>query len=78
MNTNCLDGMRCPKCQHLEPFSISVHLMVDMWDDGSEGPSSDMEWDGDSTCMCVACRFTGKVYDFQIVNQKKERENESD
>lgn len=65
-NTNCLEGMRCPECGALEPFTIFVKTAVRMWDDGSEDTYGDQEWDDGSYCMCDACTFSGMVMDFRV------------
>ena len=66
-NTNCLAGMKCPKCGALEPFDILAITTVMMFDDGTDPdePQGDLEWDNESSCMCLACRHTGKVRDFK-------------
>jgi hypothetical protein len=70
LNSNCLDGMRCPKCGSLEPFIIGANCAVKMYDDGSD-EYIDPEWEDDSYCSCCRCDFTGEVYDFTI--DKSER-----
>jgi hypothetical protein len=66
-NTNCLAGMKCPKCGALEPFDILAITTVMMFDDGTDPdePQGDLEWDDESSCLCLACRHTGKVRDFK-------------
>lgn len=66
-NTNCLAGIKCPKCGALEPFDISARTNVVMSDDGSDPDEShgDLEWDNDSDCLCLSCRHRGKVGDFR-------------
>ncbi len=66
-NTNCLTGIKCPKCDALEPFDISARTNVIMFDDGSDPEDShgDLEWDNDSFCLCLSCRHRGKVIDFR-------------
>lgn len=62
-NTNCLAGMRCPKCKALEPFSISVFCRLKLYDDGTSSPE-DTEWTDDSECECLSCWYYGTVRDF--------------
>lgn len=66
-NTNCLDGIKCPKCGAIEPFDITARTNLVMFDNGSDHDESheDLEWDNDSPCLCLACRFAGKVLDFR-------------
>ena len=62
-NTNCLEGMRCPECGSLEPFLISARVTVVAYDDGV-APDGDIEWEGDSGCLCKECGHSGIVSDF--------------
>jgi hypothetical protein len=66
-NTNCLEGIKCPKCESHQPFDISARTTVMMFDDGSDPEDShgDLEWDNDSFCRCASCNHTGKVSDFR-------------
>jgi hypothetical protein len=64
-NANCLDGMKCPKCGSLEPFSIEVRMMVAVSDDGTEDYGN-AEWEDASYCECRACCFHGIAGDFRI------------
>ena len=64
-NTNCLKGMRCPKCGYEDGFYIDVTRTVLMRDDGSELTPSDEDWDVHSTCSCEKCGHTGAVLIFQ-------------
>lgn len=52
MNTNCLGGLRCPKCGSWEPFYVDVRVTVLVWDDGGENTYDDQEWDDDSAIHC--------------------------
>ena len=63
-NTNCLDGMKCPKCGSLEPFGIEVTMMVTMSDDGTEDYGNS-EWDDNAYCECRACHFHAAAGDFR-------------
>lgn len=76
-NTNCLAGMKCPKCNSLGPFKIDVVTTVLMSDDGSDSCiDSDVRWADDSQCVCVACDFNGASKDF--FKHKKPIEPQSD
>jgi len=67
-NTNCLDGIRCPKCGSYEPFSIVVTTYCTVYDSGVE-EHSDTEWDDDAYCRCVACDYAGTVADFRLTTK---------
>lgn len=72
MNTTCLSGMQCPKCQSYEPFRIEVLMTVLMFDmDGSkEDPEGDTSgWDNKSWCQCVECLHSGTVAAFQTAEK---------
>ena len=63
-NTNCLVGMKCPKCGSYEPFWIVVASMALMSDDGTD-EIKDTEWNQSSYCKCWHCEFEGEVKDFK-------------
>lgn len=64
-NSNCLDGMQCPKCKSLEPFSIQCHCIVQVFDNGTD-VTSDHEWDENSFCSCDKCHFSASVKEFEV------------
>jgi hypothetical protein len=67
MNTNCLQGLRCPECGAYEPFAIEVQALALIYDAGTE--SGDMRrvlWDDTSWCACFDCDWTGTVADFRV------------
>jgi len=52
-NTNCLEGMRCPKCASHGPFRIAVKVVVLMHDDGFYTDTmNDADWGSDAYCQC--------------------------
>jgi len=63
-NTNCLDGIRCPKCGSYAPFSIEATTCCTVYDSGAE--AGDLEWRDDAYCRCMACNHTGVVADFRM------------
>ena len=65
MNTNCLDGMRCPSCGSEGPFQITVYALATVSDDGVDGVD-DVEWDSASFCYCTSCDQDGRVSDFTV------------
>jgi hypothetical protein len=70
-NTNCLEGIACPKCGHTESFHIEAVVRLHVTDSGSEDPGGDHYWDADSDCMCGnrACDQQGPFQEFWIANQ---------
>jgi hypothetical protein len=67
-NTNCLQGMQCPKCKSLEPFAIEVTTTFSVSDEGTGDQLGDTHWDNDSYCECCQCVFIGTVKDFSVAN----------
>jgi hypothetical protein len=73
-NTNCLDGMKCPKCGSLEPFHIEVRTMIQYFDEGEDihgDEEFDKEWAEHSACVCDECQYSGKVEDFRVDRQPR-------
>jgi len=64
-NTNCLEGVRCPKCGSREPFVIDIETQAQVWDAGVEDIVGDNEWNNDSGIRCIECGHTGTVGEFQ-------------
>lgn len=62
-NTNCLEGMQCPKCGSLEPFNIEVKAMARVYDNGTED-FREAQWDDMGYCECAECFKYGVVADF--------------
>lgn len=63
MNTNCLDGWKCPQCAHEGPSRVSVSSWRLLHDDGVE-QDGDTDYSGDSACECPECGKSGRVKDF--------------
>jgi len=72
MNTNCLQGLRCPnaQCQSEGPFRIVAESTFEVHDDGTEH-IGDVEWTDDSYCQCVMCSHHGAVSDFSLKPDQK-------
>lgn len=68
-NTNCLEGMRCPKCKKVGKMKIAVIAIALVSDEGTEA-FYDSEWNDDSFCQCDECDLCGTVKEFQIKNQE--------
>lgn len=63
-NTNCLEGIACPKCGHTEDFNIYMSSWIDITDDGT-GDHGDTEWGDNSAIQCKACDHEGTVAEFR-------------
>ena len=66
-NTKDLEGMMCPHCKSLEPFDIICEGWMLVYDDPEQGDHQprDTDWHEDSECVCVECKYVGKVSDFR-------------
>ena len=65
-NTNCLEGIRCPKCGQEDRFFIMGCAQFEVTDDGSDAVG-DHEWDDSSATRCVQCGFDGELKDFRVL-----------
>lgn len=65
MNTNCLDGIKCPECGSEEPFNISAKAIFTVYDDGTDSYGG-VEWDDNSAIECLECGHRGKIKEFKI------------
>jgi hypothetical protein len=67
-NTNCLQGIKCPRCGYEDRFLISATITADVTDDGSEIAKNrgDFEWDDRSRIECHGCGTTGTVGEFSL------------
>ncbi len=68
-NTNCLEGIACPKCGADDAFFIKAAIEVLVHDDGTEDQGGDYIWDQDTHCRCAACDHHGRLSDFRVENQ---------
>jgi hypothetical protein len=67
-NTNCLEGVRCPKCGHEDEFYIETLVSLHFMDSGPVG--RDFSYDEtDWICGNPCCRYQRPSYTFQIENQ---------
>jgi predicted nucleic-acid-binding Zn-ribbon protein len=64
-NSNCLEGLQCPKCGSYEPFNIAIKTVIKIWDDGTFTDDDWHMWDADSYCRCPKCRHSGTVKNFR-------------
>jgi hypothetical protein len=65
-NSNCLEGIKCPKCGYEDTFHIVAQIQVLVTDDGTDGHDGNYEWDKQNSCACHECGHAGKVGDFRI------------
>ena len=68
-NTNCLDGMQCPRCKSNGPFKIRATAFFTVTDDGT-AEFDDLEYDDSNYCCCPECDEDGTVADFQARGQQ--------
>ena len=66
MNTNCLEGIACPKCKQEDAFHIEATIMVFVTDDGTDDTSGQYEWDKRSYIRCAECDHAGSINEFTI------------
>jgi hypothetical protein len=72
-NTNCLEDMQCPKRGNEDAFLIEVQQVMLVTDDGTEdAPGYGSEWDNDSSCACVSCKFQDEVREFLLPHEEEE------
>lgn len=71
-NSNCLEGIRCPKCKDYYCFYIQVLTCAEFTDEGC-GDYHDMEWTDKSEVRCHNCDHLGVMRDFRIENQKRRK-----
>lgn len=68
-NTNCLEGIRCPKCLHEDGFKISGWCVFDVTDECSSA-DGDHEWDSESNCTCNECEYSADFSRFYVADQE--------
>lgn len=79
MNTNCLEGMRCPECGNEDKLLILAEVWVAMTDEGSDPFDDDLklrgdiDYDNDSSCSCPQCGHEDELRKFWITNQPAKR-----
>ena len=65
-NTNCLEGLACPKCGNDERLIIQGESAFEVTDDGT-GRHWDVYWDDSSHTVCPnrVCNFEGNLCEFR-------------
>lgn len=64
-NTNCLEGIACPKCGNDCRFYLEAKTLAEVTDYGAE-TFGDMTWDDDSYAECPECEHRGTLGEFRI------------
>ena len=72
-NTNCLEGMKCPKCHQEDGLKIEATCIFTVTDDGTEDEGNGHEWGDTNYCECPDCGHHGTVSDFTIEEWGKHR-----
>jgi hypothetical protein len=63
INTNCLEGLRCPNCRSSGPLYIEVNTTALVFDNGVE-ETQDHEWTPESACRCSCCGYSETIASF--------------
>src|ERR1700722_14907404 len=64
VNTNCLEGIKCPDCGNEDAFYIDTSAVMYVTDDGAEN-RGDTSWNDESHTECAQCERSGKLADFR-------------
>lgn len=70
-NTNCLEGLRCPRCGSLGPYGICGETIFFVTDEGVED-HEDVTWDEASACQCYHCGCRGPLATFRTTSSAPE------
>jgi hypothetical protein len=64
-NTNCLEGIKCPRCGNEDAFYIDAIVLAYVTDGGAQpANNSNFNWDRDSFARCPECDYAGDLWDF--------------
>ena len=69
INTNCLEGLRCPKCAQEDRLLINAIVTCDVTDNGSEPVDENHFWNDLSLTTCPKCDYFGQLKEFYITSQ---------
>ena len=61
MNTNCLEGWKCPKCGQEDEFRVTAVTTVRLIDNGIDDEEGGFEYNEDSPARCPECGVTSTV-----------------
>ena len=75
-NSNCLQGLACPKCGNHERLVIEVASLASVTDEGTD-IFGDVQWHSTSYCECPGCWHRGTVADFHSNGQDESSTNHS-
>jgi hypothetical protein len=71
--------MICPSCKKDSRLYVTALLEVRLQSDGTEDEGGDREWDGQSTCRCGECGWSGKATEaMQAYTQQEGTNNEGE
>lgn len=73
INTNCLQGMKCPKCASPGPFSLSTMCTMTWSDDGTEDDGGNMDFNPEGMGQCHECDYVGDLKEFDAEKRYVER-----
>ncbi len=66
-NSNCLEGLQCPKCGNHEKLVIQCKAMFYVEEDGTDPIDySEIVWDENSYTECFECAYHGPNSSFTI------------
>jgi hypothetical protein len=63
MNTNCLEGVRCPRCLQDERVIVAARVFATVADNGIVDTDEHM-WEDDALTKCPVCNFEGEWKQF--------------
>ena len=70
MNTNYLEGIRCPKCHFDSRFRVKGYRELIITDTTVKPDGrSPFSWDCYSECECFRCHHYDQFWHFHIINQ---------
>ena len=65
MNSNVLEGYRCPECGQEDRFFITAPAVLEVTDDGIDlRLGQAYEWYDENHCECPDCSYSGEVKTF--------------
>lgn len=73
-NSEMLDGVKCPKCGSLGPFTIKVTTWASLYDTYVDDIDHDVEWEPDAMTYCGAkgCTMKGPLTEFMVIEEVEE------
>lgn len=77
MNTNCLEGLKCPECGYEDEILVYAEMWVSLTDDGTDSFAdslkhrSDVAYDENRDAECPNCQHVGRLKEWRITKQRK-------